>query len=227
MLAGAVFAFLLLRPAHAASPETRFELRASALELVQSERVFAPFASEVAAGVDRLLAEPTAIDDAETLRMILSVRVHLAHHSADNERAVATAAWIRSLQPPGAGREFAGLTTLASVEARRRHPGAPPTDAAFRRTFRAEFTRRLAALPQTAGMAAFLRGQRQKMEAITVDALLAETRDTIVPAITRRGFCGLAEADMLVRVRHRIESIVPVRAETLESLDAAIAERGG
>lgn len=208
-----------------AAPDVRFELPAAPLELVTDEAKFAPFAHAVGAEVDRLLGVPSAVDDPATLQLLLSMRVHLAHHHADNEAAVATAAWIRSLQTDPAGRAFAGLTTLASVEARRRHPGAAPDDAAYRRTFLDAFSRQLQALPRTAEMTVFLRGQRQKIADITEAALLAETRDVIAPAIQRRGYCGLAEADQLVRVRHRLVSILPVRGETLQALDAAIAAR--
>lgn len=209
----------------AAAPDVRFELPAAPLELVTDEAKFAPFARAVGAEVDRLFGVPSAMDDPATLQQLLSTRVHLAHHHADNEATVATAAWIRSLQTDPAGRAFAGLTTLASVEARRRHPGAAPDDAAYRRTFLDAFSRQLQALPRTAEMTAFLRGQRQKIADITEAALLAETRDAIAPAIQRRGYCGLAEADQLVRVRHRLVSILPVRGETLQALDAAIAAR--
>lgn len=217
--------WLLLASVAQAAPDSTFVLPAPPLDLVQSEEKFAPFAREVGARVEQLLGEPAAVDDAATLRLLLSTRVHLAHHFADNEKAIATAAWIRSLQAEPAGRAFAGLTTLASVEARRRHPGMEPSEAKYRATFRAEFDRRLAALPRTAEMLAFLRGQRQKIAEITAPALLAETRDVIIPALARRGHCGLAEADLLVRVRHRLVNIMPVREETLQGLDAAIAAR--
>lgn len=209
----------------AQATEVRFALPAPPLELVQDEAKFTPFAREVGARVEELLGDPASVDDPATLRTLLSTRVHLAHHFADNEKAITTAAWIRSLQADAAGRAFAGLTTLASVAARRQHPGRPPSDPAYRATFRVEFDRRLAALPRTPGMTAFLRGQRQKIAEITESALLGETRDVIVPALARRGHCGLAEADQLVRVRHRLLSILPVREETLAALDAAVATR--
>jgi hypothetical protein len=205
--------------------ETRFELAAKPLELVTQESKFRPFAEQVSAELERLLGVPAVVDEPETFKLLLSTRVHLAHHFGNNEKAIATAAWIRSLQTDPAGRAFAGLTTLASVEARRRHPGVAPDDERYRETFLREFTRQLAALPRTAGIVTMLRGQREKIASLSEAALLAETRDVIAPALARRGYCGLAEADQLVRVRHRLVSIVPVKAETLQALDAAIAER--
>lgn len=208
-----------------AEPAVRFTLPDRPMTLVTDEAVFRPFAEQVRAEVELLLGEPAAVDDPTTFKVLLSTRVHLAHHFADNHVAIATAAWIRSLQTDPAGRAFAGLTTLASVEARRRHPGMEPAEAKYRETFFHAFVRRLSALPETPDIVAMLRGQREKIAAITEPALLAETRDIILPALKRKGYCGLDEADQLVRVRHRLVSIVPVRDETLRALDAAIAAR--
>jgi hypothetical protein len=219
------FATALLGASACAEAEVRFRLPAPPAELVASEDLFLPFANEVRAEVERLLSSPDALDDPDTFKLLLSTRVHLAHHFADNRTATATAAWIRSLQTDPANRAFAGLTTFASVEARRELPGTPPGDAAYREAFRKAFARQLSILPRNAATVTMLRGQREKIDGITPEALMREVRDVIAPAIERRGWCGLAEADQLVRVRHRLESIVPVRAETLAALDAAIAER--
>jgi hypothetical protein len=208
-----------------AAGQIRFSLTADPMLVVTDEKVFRPLAEHVRAEVERLLGVPAAVDDPATFKLLLSTRVHLAHHFGDNGVAVATAAWIRSLQTDPDVRAFAGLTTLASVEARRRNPGMTPDEARYRATFFNEFTRQLAELPRRSGTVAMLRGQREKIAAITEAALLAETREVIVPALRRKGYCGLEEADQLVRVRHRLVSIVPVRDETLRALDAAIAAR--
>ena len=205
--------------------DLRFSLPADPLELVKDEAVFRPFAEKVRAEVERLLSVPEAVDVPAVLRTLLSTRVHLAHHFGDNQVAVATAAWIRSLQTNPDARSFAGLTTLASVEARLRNPGAAPTEARYRATFFNEFTRQLTGPPRTPGVVAMLSGQREKIAAMTKEALLTEMREVIMPKLARKGYCGLAEADELVRVRHRLVSIVPVRDETLRALDAAIAAR--
>jgi hypothetical protein len=190
-----------------AREESKFALPAAPVELVTEEAKFRPFAENVRTEVERLFTVPAAVDDRATLSVLLS------------------AAWIRSLQPDPALRAFAGLTTLAAVEARRRHPGTAPGDANYRATFRREFTGQLAQLPRTPEIATMLRGQREKIAGLTEAALLAETRDVIIPALARRGHCGLAEADQLVRVRHRMVSILPLKAETVQALDAAIAAR--
>jgi hypothetical protein len=213
---------LLAAPVAAA---TLYPLPASPLELVTHEEKFRTFAATVAADIERQLGVPASVDDPATFKLLLSSRVHLAHHFGDNDRAIATAAWIRSLQADPADRAFAGLTTFAAVAARRGNPGAGPESAVFRAAFEKEFARLVGELPRTPAITAMLRRQRQKISDLSEAALLAETRDKIAPAIAKRGGCGLDEADQLIRVRHRIVSILPVRTETLRVLDAAIAAR--
>jgi hypothetical protein len=208
-----------------AASDVHFPMPDSPMALVTDEAAFRPFAEEVRAEVERLLGEPAALDDPETFKLLLSTRVHLAHHFADNDVAIATAAWIRSLQTDPAGRAFAGVTTFAAVESRRRHPGLEPSAPEYREAFFQAFARQLAALPASSAIVSMLRGQREKIAAISEPALLTETRDVILPALKRKGYCGLDEADRLVRVRHRLVSIVPVKNETLRALDAAIAAR--
>ena len=211
----------LVSPCLAAAAESRIALGATALEAATDEALFAPFGRRVAAEVERLLGEPGAIDDPATLRLLLAMRVHLAHHFRDDARAVATAAWIRSLQPDGADKAFAGLTTFAAVEARQHHPGVEAGDPRHRAAFRVAFARRLSGLPRTTEIAAMLRRQREKIAGLTRDGLLAEARQIVVTD----GHCTLAAADQLVRVRHRLTNILPVREETLAALDEAIAAR--
>jgi hypothetical protein len=210
---------------YAAAPEPRYNLPAPALELVTHEEKFRALAEVVRADVERQLGDPARVDDPAVLKTLLSTRVHLAHHFADNEKAISTAAWIRSLQSDAAEKAFAGLTTLAAVKARQENPGAEPTAPGYRATFAREFNRQLENLPRTPEIVAMLRKQREKIAGLTQDALLAEVREVIEPALKKRGYCGLNEADQLVRVRHRLVSIIPVKAETLSALDAAIASR--
>lgn len=216
---------LLLSNPQLAANEPVYVLSASPLEIVSSETKFRPFAEAVRSDVERLLGIPAMVDDPIVFKTLLSTRVHLAHHFADNENAVATAAWIRSLQADPVEKSFAGLTTFAAVEARRQHPGVKPADSVYRAAFAREFAQQLGQLPHTAAIGAMLRRQHEKIASLSEADLLAETREKIAPAIRRRGYCSLHEADQLVRVRHRIVSILPVKTEILQTLEAAIAAR--
>jgi hypothetical protein len=227
---GAVLGLMLAmvipgRAADAAAQDDLFELPAGAVELVTSAELYQPFAEQVRAEVERLLAEPAAIDDPATLHLLLAMRVHLALHFHDGRTTVATAAWIRTLQTDPNSRAFAGLTAFAFVEAQRRHPGATEDDPAYRADFERAFDRRLAALPHTPAMVAVLREQRKKIADSTKAALLAQAREKIAPMLAGKTRCGLVEADQLVRVQHRLTTLTAVREEMLRALDRAIAAR--
>ncbi len=216
---------LFAAPLFGSAQEPRYVLPAAPFDLVTSAEKFRAFAGTVRADVERQFGVPADVDDPAVLKILLSTRVHLAHYFGEDDRAIVTAAWIRSLQANPADKAFAGLTTLAAVAARQENPGHAPGSAGYRAVFAREFAHQLAGLPHTPAIVAMLRQQREKIAGLTEAGLLAETREQIVPAITRRGFCGRAEADQLVRVHHRLTSILPVKAETLAAVEAAIADR--
>lgn len=205
--------------------DERFALPARPVELVTSEQTYRPFAEHVRAEVERLLAQPEAIDDPAILHLLLAMRVHLALHFHDGQTAVATAAWIRTLQTDPASRALAGLTTFAFIEAMRRNPDSPESDAGYRGDFEQAFDRLLAGLPHTDAMETALREQRDKIADSTKAALLAQLREKIAPMLAGRTHCGLVEADQLVRVQHRLTTLTAVRDEMLRALDRAIAAR--
>jgi hypothetical protein len=224
IFSGAIHLLILTSATLTAAEPDRFPLPAAPLSLVQEDTVFAAFAETVRGRVEALLAEPARLDDPATLQRLLALRVHLAHHIADNERATATAAWIRTLQTEPAERAYAGLTSLAAIAARRELPDRAPDDAAYRRAFDEHFSRLLADLPGTPEMLTVLRRQRERTAALTRKTILADL-GKISEALGGRRDCSLAEADEIVRAFHRLHRLLPVRNETLAALDAAIETR--
>lgn len=202
-----------------------FPLHSAPQQLLEDAARFAPFAERARERVETLLALPQNLDDPATLQRLLALRVHLAHHFADNERAVATAAWIRTLQTDPAERAFAGLSSLAAVAARREHPDLGPGDAGYRHAFQQHFTRLLADVPRTPETLAVLRRQRDRTAALDRESILADLRQRVAHSDQARETCTLAEADEIVRAFHRWHRLLPVRAETLAALDAAIKDR--
>lgn len=201
--------------------EPRYPLPVEPLELVLDEDAFHEFARPVLADVERGLARQPPPELAR-LKLLLSIRVHLAHDARDDEAALAAAARIRELQTNPADKAFAGLTTQAAVAARRA-TGASTASPAYLQAFARELAAQLDSLPRSPDIRSMLEQQRAKIDAITRENLLREVREKIAPAIAERGYCDLELADQLVRVYHRLTSIVPAREVTLQALDAAIA----
>jgi len=205
----------------AAAPDPTYVLPEAPDQLMLDEAAYAPFARTVAADADRLLAaQPGPARE----KLLLGLRVHLALHFGDARTALRLAERIQAGQADPAERAFAGLTTRAMVAAWA-DTGAKAGSPAFAAAFAREFAAQLATLPSTPEIAAMLRGQREKNAALSREALLREALDRIDPLVGRDGRAGLAAVDALVRTRHRLTEILPVRAEMLEALDRAIAPR--
>lgn len=195
---------------------------AGARELVTDAARFQPFAARVAADVERALGAVPA-PAGETLARLLSLRVHLGLYLGHDACALVAATQIREASAPGE-RAFSGLLTEALVVARGQAPdgtGAP----GFTDALRAALDSRLATLPATAGLDATLGRQRRRFHELTRDTLLAE-----VAQLDRRldgaSHWTLADVDEVVRVGHRLATILPLREVLLAAFDAAIARRG-
>jgi hypothetical protein len=182
------------------------------LELVTSDKHFAPFARRVHEDVAAALrATPTSTAEA---KFLLGLRVHLALHFRDDAAALTAAEQIRSLQTDIGDRALAGLTTRAVV--------ASGHNAA---AFEKEFRHLLAGVPKSPEVRAALRKARDKIASITERALLDEVRQQIAPKLESGEPCSIEIADQLVRVRHRLTDILPLRDALLRAYDAAIADQ--
>jgi hypothetical protein len=200
-------------------------LPAKPSSLLDDEAKFRLFAESLGHEVEKQLGQPEAVDDAEQLKMLLSIRVHLAHCLADYAKATVTAAWIRSLQTDPAQRAYAGLTTFAVVEARQRYPAMPLQDQVVRAAFRESFGRRLMDLTDTPEVLVVLHRQREIIAGFDADLLLQELNEMVDPKNTMGGRSSLQLADMAVRVIHRRVAMLPLKVELLAALDSAIAAR--
>jgi hypothetical protein len=211
-LAAFVAALLVqIAGAHAAEPAPVYQLAAPALNLATNEADFAPLARRVWADVDSALRAATPPDPAR-LKLLLGIRVHLALLFRDDAAALDAAARIRALQTDPAERAHAGLTTRALIAA-----GPDP------RAFEREFTRLLATLPHDPALVAVLRRARERIAATTEAALLDEVRRNIAPHLARGEPCTLEIADQLIRIRHRLTGILPLRDAMLRAYDSALA----
>lgn len=202
--------------------EKTYLLPAPLPRLLEDEASFASFAREVADDTDRLTPAPLADDQ---LRLLLGLQVHLGLLLGRDDEALAASSRIREALPDDAAKAYAGLVLQAFVTARQ-ESGARVGSAEFRAAFARDFSVRLDGLPYTNAMRANLELQRRKVAAMTAESLRGEFAATTA-ALDGRGYCTLAEADRLARLRHRYADLLPLRAELLEALAQAIAARAG
>lgn len=186
-----------------------FPVSGDPIELVRDADRFTPFARNVAAQVDEMMKAPP---DAATKKLLLGLRVHLALHLHEDERALRVAEQIRASQTDPGERAHSGLTTRALVNSQ----GDPAR-------FELEFTRLLGELPRDASTRDALVRARKKIDELSAESLLAGIRKNVAPRLARGEPCTLALADELVRAGHRLRMILPVRAAMLRAYAAAIA----
>ncbi len=215
------FALLLgvAGPARLLSAET-FLLPAPVPDVVTNPPRLMAFAAPVSAEVERALAA-TPSPEGDRLGLLLAMRVHVALLTGDTARALEAAAQIRARQPTAIDRAYAGLTTQASVAARRE---AKPATPEFVVVFRRELARGFASLPMSSEAIALLEKQRDRIRATTREALLAEA-DRLGAQLDATRRCTLEDADKIIRIGHRLENIVPLRETMLAVFDEAIAAR--
>lgn len=199
-------------------PEPDWSRPGPVLELLADPALFRGFANQVAGDVEQVLAaRPTA----GVLPRLLSLRVHLGLHRGDHARALGAATCIRETQTPVAERAFAGLLTEAAVAARSPR-GAAAMD--YPQAFRAELTPRLAALPGSPELTALLSRQRERIHALSSEALATEAA-ALAARLDQAPRWRLADVDDVVRIGHRRAALLPLRDVLLEAFDAALALR--
>ena len=67
---------------------------------------------------------------------------------------------------------------------------------------------------------------RAKIEAFSPETLTVELRENIAPRLARGEPCTLEIADQIVRARHRIKNVLPLRAVMLCAYTAVIGGPG-
>lgn len=209
-------------PAVAAREDLAWPLRAPVRELVTRPESFRPFAAQVRDSVGRAL-EGRPAPTGDRLARLLSLRVHLALAEGDDVAALAAATRIQENATEGPERAFAGVLTRATVSARRLAGSGPPSPA-YAAALRRELEHELEKLPPAAGITALLHRQRERFLALNRDALLAEA-EALGRRIDSSGWCEFEEADVIVRLHHRLTNVVPVRDTLLAAFATALARR--
>jgi hypothetical protein len=201
--------------ATAAPSAARYALPASVASLIEEGRGFREFSAALEGEAEAALAAPAP---PEELRRWLGLRVHLALLSGDDGRAQVAADRLRELQAEAGERAYTGLTTRALAAARRREGGFDAE------AYDREFARRLAELPPTAEIRRVLVRQRERAAGITA-AAVRTAASALAARVGGERDVDFATADEIVRLRHRLHDLVPLRTLTLAALDAGIAAR--
>lgn len=191
-------------------------------ELVTDSARFRPFAEQVSANVERALTvAPAPAGDMRA--RLLSLRVHLGLYLGQDARALAAASQIRETITPVAERAFSGLLTEAFVVARAADP-AGPSSPGYTLALRSALESRLSTLPATPELNAVLARQRDRFDTLTHDNLLAEA-DRLGARLDSTARWTVADVDDVVRVAHRLATLLPLRDTILAAFASTPAAR--
>ncbi len=207
-------------PSRAALNAIGSPLPAPPSSLLASEAAFSPFASAVAADVERLLHSVPS-PRPESLKALLSLRVHLSLHFANDQRALEAADQIRAMKSDPGDRATTGLITRAIVGARESRRDIRPADlASTAGTLLGQF---FSTLAHTAEMEAALKRSRARLAAITRSSLQRELSILTTSASRNDAICTVEFADRLVRYRHQLTLMLPLRDALIRAHDQTLS----
>jgi len=191
----------------------------SGLEIVFNESAFAPWARDLMTTVEQRL-KVTAAHDASGLKLLLGMRIHLALHFSDDSCALDAARQIQGLQLTPGDRNVTGLITEAIVQARAGRKDVDP--ASLSDQVEIVLAKSLGRLPSSPANREAIQRSRDKLAAITEESLLAKICGEIAK-IPKGAPCSLELADQLVRIRHQLILMLPLRDRMLRAHDQALA----
>jgi subtilisin family serine protease len=201
-------------------PRFSYRLPGSASQFVESdEATFAPFAAQVRADVDKVLASHE-IEDRSTLRQILAAKVDLQELAGDYAGGLQTVDALRALEEKPASRFLSGLTARARLQAALDAGSA--SGPAYEQAFRKRYQALVAPLPWDVtqdGIRAGYRFSRLNSRAAT----LADVKTELDPALATSGALDAPQAWALVSARNNLKVGVPLSAARAEVLRDYIA----
>ena len=212
-------AVIVLSCACAAQPNRGCILPASPLTLVVDVKQFLPFALQIS---PKVATELRGASEPAELKLFLGLYLHLALETGNGPLALATAARIRALQSDPGERELTGLTTIAVVDARK--VANADSGPAYRAAFEERFGVLLATIPRSPAVRAALVKARERAAATDPAALVAEVRHNL-ERMKAGETCSWLEIDQIVRARHRLSTIVPLREALVRAYDVGLARQ--
>jgi subtilisin family serine protease len=201
-------------------PRLSFPLNQPASEfLAADDATFAPFARQVGAAVDSILAN-YSIADKETLRELLTTKAYVELLAGDAKGAIATLDQVRDLQEKPAAKLTSGLSPRAMAQAYEDSGSA--SGAAFEQAFQKHFSDSVNALPW-ATTQDNIKGLRTNFEVLSPDLLAASAKHDLDSAVAKTGCLDLPGAEELVNLREARQMAIPLAKTALAVLEPYIA----
>lgn len=195
-------------------PRFNYAYTGQVTDLVISDDIYAPFAAQVRADVEKLLADYDIADRA-TLQGLLGVLMSMDLHEGRHDEALAKIAQMRALEEKPAAKLTMGL--LAETYVRTRQSGDFSTEDAFRAAFAKNYAAALAALPWDV-VADNIKSAKASAEIVSPALVLGNLGSSIQPGVDKSGTLSGDLAQALVSQRVNYAHFLPLKAERVAVL---------
>jgi subtilisin family serine protease len=204
-------------------PRYTYPVKGSAVDLVTSEKAFAPFAAAVRANVEKDLATYD-IEDKTTLKRLKGTLLTLDLLDGRNAEARDLIAELRGLEDKPALKLTTGFITLVRLDVSDRLKLTSLADLsqpAFQQEFQKELTARAAALPWDV-VQDELKSIKGSFELTSRNLVLGEIQSEIDPVVKKTGALGNDLAEGIVHLRSSLEISIPVKEPIVAALTSVI-----
>jgi hypothetical protein len=188
-------------------------------DLVRSRDAFAPLGVEMRAWTKRVKSGPHG-QRAEVRASLRITMLHLDLHDGRFTGPLEVVEELRAEIADPLRKALTGLTTEAIVAARREVDPKPAKT--YLAVFRRHFSHRIAALPQTESTSG-LSALRDKLADTRLDAILEDIDHRLAPKVAKIGYIEYKTADEIIRYRHKIADILPIRDTMIEIIEDTMA----
>ncbi len=199
-------------------PRYTYEISSTVTELITSRESFAPFAAQVRANIEELLAT-YEIEDKTTLRRYYGTLVALDMLEGNYDKAVKGIERVRELQEKPASRLLTGLINRAIVQARQ-EVGENDT-MAFRQAFSRHLSQVMEKLPWEI-VQERIEELKGSMELVNKNFLLGIIQSEFEPVVEKTGKISGEIAERVISMRYLIDVRMPVRNEVLHVFEKYI-----
>ena len=201
-------------------PRITYPVEGTATELVTSAEKFEPFARQVRADIERILAE-YEIEDKSTLKEFKGTLLAMELLAGNDDAALALIRELRELEEKPSAKLLTGLSTEARIAAAKRVEDPRKNLDALKRAFQEVYSARLKELPWEI-VQSDVKQAKGSMEIRSENLYLGMIQSQIEPALKETGTLSSDLAQALVGFRSFIQVQLPFKEQVVAALSSVI-----
>jgi subtilisin family serine protease len=202
-------------------PRITYQVEGTATALVTDAGKFEPFARQVRADIERILAEYD-IEDKSTLKEFKGTLLAMELLAGNDDAALALIRELRELEDKPSAKLMTGLSTEARITAAKLVENPRQNLDALKLTFQEVYTTRLKELPWEV-VQADVKQAKGSMEIRSENLYLGMIQSQIEPALKETGTLSSDIAQALVGFRSFIQVQLPFKEQMVAALSSVIA----